>query len=132
METAMFSSNFLFLTRNKKYKSLISIFMSLKRMLFFISSISRPHRIYDWCFFVLLLSIFRWNIYRYIRFWFRYNVRYLWNQLLTTSMICCNVNPNLRFKASLSLNTGLSKFWYLSIKSLMRRLSWGPHCTPEI
>ncbi len=46
-------------------------------------------------------------------------------------MICCKVSPNVSVRGSDSLKTGLSRLLYLSIKSLMSLLSWGPLCTPE-
>ena len=47
-------------------------------------------------------------------------------QLLTTSMICCSVSPNFSTTASDSLATGLSRFLYDLMRSLMSLLSCGP------
>lgn len=47
-------------------------------------------------------------------------------QLLTTSMICCSVSPNFSTTASDSLATGLSRFLYDLMRSLMSLRSCGP------
>jgi hypothetical protein len=52
--------------------------------------------------------------------------------ILTTSMICCKVRPNLTSRGSDSLATGLSKTLYGPNKVFSSRFSCGPCCEPAI
>lgn len=48
----------------------------------------------------------------------------------TTSMICCNVRPNLTSNGSLSLATGRSSVLYVASSVFSKRFSWGPCSDP--
>lgn len=58
-------------------------------------------------------------------------VVYYRENILTTSIICCNVRPNFTSKGSDSFATGLSSTLYEDNKLLSSSFSCGPCCEPE-